>query len=181
MKTLIIHPDDRTTDFLKVIYQNIENKKVLTGGIPLDKVNELIKEYDRVIMCGHGSGDGLFSIGAFSERFSFVIDHSTATLLSEKDNSIFIWCNADQYVKQHNIKGFYTGMFISEVPEATYCGLPGMTDDIINESNNEFCTKLSQCINESKETMYQTILKEYEQIAQHNPVAKYNFDRLYLA
>jgi hypothetical protein len=71
-------------------------------------------------------------------------------------------------------------MFISEVGEAYYCGLPGTTQDIVDESNFGFCNLLSECINEPQDVMYDTIRKTYGEIAEHNPVAHYNFNRLYL-
>ena len=86
---------------------------------------------------------------------NFVISDDSAKLLSEKKENVFIWCNADEFVKKHSknffvnyfnnflffsfffffeisvptyftfldLKGFYSGMFISEVEEAEYCGL----------------------------------------------------------
>lgn len=65
MKTLIIHPQDETTDFLRPIYQKSFNKTVVTGGIPKRELDQLIKRYQRIIMMGHGSPSGLFSVGRF--------------------------------------------------------------------------------------------------------------------
>jgi hypothetical protein len=43
---------------------------------------------------------------------------------SENDNKlVFIWCNADQFMKRHQLRGFYSGMFISEVQEALMYGI----------------------------------------------------------
>jgi hypothetical protein len=116
-KTLIIHPDDRSTDFLAPIYANISNATVVTGGVTKDEVNQLIAEHDQVMMMGHGSPSGLFSCAKFgsNDYSGFIIDRTTVELLRQKDNSIFIWCNADRFVNQYQLKGFYTGMFISEV------------------------------------------------------------------
>jgi hypothetical protein len=102
-------------------------------------------------------------------------------VLSKKDNSIFIWCNADQFVNFHKLKGFFSGMFISEVGEAYYCGLPGTKQDEVNESNFGFCNLLSECINEPQEVMYHTIKTNYGKIAEENSVALYNHNRLYLS
>ena len=33
MQTLIIHPEDKSTDFLCPIYESIKNKEVIRGGI----------------------------------------------------------------------------------------------------------------------------------------------------
>jgi len=38
--TLIIHPQDKSTDFLQPIYANIPNKKVITGGLTYAQLEE---------------------------------------------------------------------------------------------------------------------------------------------
>lgn len=181
MKTLIIHPKDKSTQFLDIVYENIPNKTIITGGITKEEVRTLIEEHDRVMMCGHGAPMGLFAVGQFKQSGGFIIDHTMVDLLSKKDNSIFIWCNADQFVERFKLKGFYSGMFISEVGEAYYCGLPGTSQEVVNESNFGFCELLSECINEPQDVMFDTIKETYGKIAEENPVALYNHNRLYLS
>ena len=181
MKTLIIHPKDKSTQFLDIVYEPIPNKTIITGGITKEEVRKLIEEHDRVMMCGHGAPMGLFSVGQFKNSGGFIIDHTMVDILSKKDNSIFIWCNADKFVDHFKLKGFYSGMFISEVGEAYYCGLPGTKQDEVDESNFGFCELLSECINEPHDVMYETIIKNYGKIAEENPVALYNHNRLYLS
>jgi hypothetical protein len=100
-------------------------------------------------------------------------------LLSQKKDNVYIWCNADQFVKRHELGGFYSGMFISEVGEASYCGLPGTSQDIVDESNFSFCHILSEYINENKNVIYDNVRMKYGLIAENNPVALYNHKRLY--
>jgi hypothetical protein len=182
MKTLIIHPKDRTTDFLKPIYENIPNATVLTEGLKSDVI-KLIKEHDRIIMMGHGSPWGLFGVGRFREDShypSHIIDNETVHALLPKKQNVFIWCNADQFVKRHELKGFYSGMFISEVSEATYCGLPGTPQSAVDESNNQFATIVGKVIDKPLYEAYRDIRQQYKVLAEGNPVAQYNYERLYL-
>lgn len=179
MKTLIIHPKDRTTFFLDIVYENVPNKTVVTGGVTRVELVNLIQSHDRVMMLGHGTPEGLLNMGQFPDSNAYVIDRWMAPLLSEKEENVFIWCNADQYVNKHQLKGFYSGMFISEVGEAFYCGLPGTTQDIIDESNYGFCEILGDMINEPKDVIYESVKEKYGQIADGNPVALYNHKRLY--
>jgi len=179
MKTLIVHPKDSTTSFLDIVYQPIENKTLITGGITKQELHELIKSHDRVMMMGHGSIFGLFSIGQFRKCGGYIIDHTVVSLLKEKDNNVFIWCNADRFVNEYELKGFYSGMFISEVGEASYCGLPGTPQDVVDESNYGFCNIISKYINENTDTIYENVKKEYGLIAEENSVAYYNNSRLY--
>lgn len=177
-KTLVIHPLDRSTDFLKPIYANVPNATILTSGTK-EQVNEEIMKHDRIMMMGHGAPYGLFSVGRFTGNNGYVIDGHTAELLRDKEN-IFIWCNADRYVIQNELEGFYSGMFISEVGEAIYCGLPGTSQEIVDESNNTFANLLGQVINKPLNEVYEYTKHYYDILAEANPVALYNTNRLYL-
>lgn len=179
MKTLVIHPKDTTTTFLTPIYSNIENVTVLTGGYSKLEVNELIKKHDRIMMMGHGSPLGLFSIGQFANTHSYIIDMDTVPLLQNKE-CIFIWCNADKFVERFDLKGFYSGMFISEVHEASFCGLPNTPQDIVTESNDFFAKELGSVSDQSLDEMYQHIKYTYGLLTESNSVAEYNHNRLYL-
>lgn len=185
MKTLIVHPKDSSTFFLDIVYKNIPDKTVITGGISKTELMELIESHDRVMMMGHGSPGGLFSVGQFKgdgSRYSgYIIDETIVPLLAEKDNSVFIWCNADKFVNHFGLRGFYSGMFISEVGEASYCGLPGTPQDVVDESNYGFCNIIAKYINEDTETIHTNVTNEYGLIAEENPVALYNNIRLYKA
>jgi hypothetical protein len=180
MKTLVIHPSDYSTDFLKPIYEGIEDKTVITQGKTRDEIIELIESHDRVMMMGHGSPSGLFGIG-FNRLF--VIDNGLVEYLNKKDNNVFIWCNADRFVNRFGLKGFYTGMFISEVGEAYYCGLPNIPQNVVDESNNQFANWVGELFTSKKplNEVYSNIVDSYGKLANKNIVAKYNHERLYLA
>ncbi len=180
MKTLIIHPSDNSTAFLKPIYEGIEDKTVITHGKRRDEIIELIENHDRVMMMGHGSPSGLFGIGF--ERM-FVIDSGLVEHLNKKENNVFIWCNADRFVERYKLKGFYSGMFISEVGEAYYCGLPKTPQSVVDESNDEFARMLGECFTDKKQLneSYNIVKNSYGELAKNNIVAKYNYERLYLA
>jgi hypothetical protein len=179
MRTLVIHPHDETTHFLKSIYENIPNKTVITGGLFVDEVNKLICSHDQVIMLGHGSPRGLFGVGSFNQYY--VVGGDQADLLQDK-KCIFIWCHADQFVKEHNLKGFHSGMFVSEVVEALIYKLKG-DKRLIAESNNTFAFMLGSIISINKPLpeIYEQIKKEYGWLAERNEIAKYNHERLALA
>jgi hypothetical protein len=182
MKTLIVHPEDSSTSFLDIVYAPIENKTVITGGVSKTELMKLIQEHDRVMMMGHGSPGGLFNTGGFHGTGAYVIDQSMVPYLKQKQNNVYIWCDADRFVETFGLTGFYSGMFISEVWEATGRGqLPGTTQEIINESNYGFVNIISKYIKEETNLIHENVTKEYGLIAENNPVALYNNNRLYKA
>jgi hypothetical protein len=181
MKTLIVHPEDYSTKFLDIVYAPIENKTLVTGGVSKTELMTLIQEHDRVMMMGHGSPGGLFSVGKFKNTGAYIIDQSMVPYLKSKKDNVFIWCNADRFVETFDLKGFYSGMFISETGEATYCGLPGTKQEIVDESNFGFCNIIAKYIKEETNAIHENVKKEYGLIAENNPVALYNHNRLYKA
>jgi len=194
MKTLIVHPEDYSTKFLDIVYAPIENKTLVTGGVSKTELMTLIQEHDRVMMMGHGSPGGLFSVGKFKNAGAYIIDQSMVPYLKSKKDNVFIWCNADMFVETFDLKGFYSGMFISEVGEANFCArkdfvinsddyikLMTTTQEEVDKSNYGFCNIIAKYIKEETNTIHENVKKEYGLIAENNPVALYNHFRLYKA
>ena len=178
MTTLIIHPEDSSTTFLKSIYSGIKDKKVITGGITKDQLIIEIKAHDRIMMMGHGSPSGLLSIGKFKSHYGlYIIDEDMVPQLSAKKDSVFIWCYADLFVKRHQLNGFYSAMFVSEVVEAKYLNLPA-DEKMIDESNKMFSNIVCENIHENSEMLLDKVKKEYAKIIHYNPIAKYNYEGL---
>lgn len=179
MKTLVIHPQDRSTTFLSPIYEKVEDKTVITGGNVNKRIlRRLIEEHDRVMMMGHGSTNGLFAVN-FPLAGTYIIDYSLVDLLKTKQNNVFVWCNANVFVEHYELPGFYSGMFISEVGEANWFRIE-TNQHTVDESNNTFAKALGECINKPKQVMYEEIKSQYGLLVESNPVAAYNQPRLYL-
>ena len=180
MKTLVIHPDDRSTDFLRPIYQNIPGATIVTKNITTETLMGVIRANDQIIMLGHGSPSGLFNVSGVGLGL-FAIGSQHADLLRDK-KCIYIWCNADQFVRTHNLPGLYTGMFISEVSEAKYCQV--LTEQKqVDTSNDLFAELLGKQLIETPndyEAIYSAIKTEYGKLAEVNAVAKYNAERWYV-
>ena len=180
MKTLIIHPEDYSTEFLSQIYAPIVNKTVITEEVSKSEIPKLIESHDRVLILGHGSPDGLLSVDMFPDAGSYIIDDSMVIPLKNKTNSVLIWCHADKFVQRHGLLGLYSGMFISQDTEASYYGVDYMDWGLIDQSNDRFVVIVSKYLNESMEILYQKLLYEYELLARTNPIARFNLERLYL-
>ena len=181
MITLVIHPDDRSTDFLKPIYQDIENKTVITGGVSRSDIRKLIASHDRVIMLGHGSPSGLFAVRQFPSNW-MVIDYTMVDLLKQKTDNVYIWCNADKFVERYDLKGIYSGMFISEVGEGEYCLAKTYPQVLVDTSNNTFAQALGEALvmEDTPGLVFENMMIEYSTLADENDIASYNFERLYI-
>lgn len=137
MKTLVIHPKDSTTNFLKEIYSD-RDWTIINDNCSTKQLKEQIKSHDRIVMLGHGTEKGLIGFDRY------IIDSSLVYLLREK-YCVSIWCNSDQFVEKYDLKGFYTGMIISEYEEALAYSI--LSDSRwINESNIDFALAIKDSI-----------------------------------
>lgn len=170
MKTLVIHPKDPSTDFLSVIYAN-KDWTVITETTSRRGLKEAIKTHDRIIMMGHGTEDGLIG---FNQK-GFIINSSMVYALREKE-CICIWCNADQFVRRYGLKGFHTGMIISEYEEALYCCVSCVLEEI-EASNKMFADCVSKVIDLSASEAVTQMKKIYQ--IDNNNVVLFNLDNIY--
>ena len=178
LNTLIIHPKDSSTVFLSPIYKDIPNKILINGGVSKETIIKSLPNYHRIMMMGHGSPRGLFGTPF---NCPYIVDHQWVDELKKRDNNFFLWCNADMFVKGYSLRGFFSGMFISEVGEAQYClGLRNVPQKLVDESNFEFVRITGQYVNSSNKELYLNVKKEYNEVAKKNPIAKYNWERLYI-
>jgi hypothetical protein len=165
MKTLVIHPKDSSTDFLSTIYSD-KDWTVINTNTSKKFLKEQIKLHDRIIMLGHGTPCGLLGFNRF------VIDSTLVYLLREKD-CVCIWCNADLFVEKYKLKGFYTGMIISEFEEAMYFTVR-TDDDDIDFSNSLFANAIKESIDNVD--MLSNVKRIYDGVS---PVITYNKKNLY--
>jgi hypothetical protein len=178
--TFILHPDDRSTDFLTPLHHQLDDKHVITGGIGGKQIREHLDAHDQLILMGHGTANGLLSVGKFPDRFLFVVNEEEKEILQQKKTNILIWCYASSFARAHQIKSFCTGMFISEKPEATYLGLHDVSIEDIEISNRCFVEVVASLIKDNNiKQIYEGVMEsEYRLLSKDNPVAKYNFDRI---
>lgn len=169
MKTLVIHPDDRSTDFLREIYRGKDWTIFTDWKHTVRSMIELVKPYDRVIMMGHGCPQGLLGY------LNTFMNQEFVDLLKVK-KCVFIWCNADKYVLREKLTGFYTGMFISEVGEANYYGIQ-VSQNTIDRSNRDFAFEMRLCLDhDDPKDICEEIKSVY--VGMHD-VYRFNNDRLY--
>ena len=166
MKTLIIHPKDPTTDFLSTIYSG-QNWTIINTNVFNSYLKDQIKFHDRIILLGHGTSLGLIG-------FNHIIINSTFVYLLREKECVCIWCNADQFAKKYKLRGFFTGMIISEELEALYYGIEPKIDEI-TESNLLFANSIKTAINSSN--MLNEVKLRY--CSDTNTIIKFNKNNIY--
>lgn len=167
-KTLVIHPTDPTTKVLEQIYLG-KDWTVITTNVSKSTLYEAIMSHDRIIMLGHGAPSGLYGHGRL------VIDSTYVYLLREKD-LVCIWCNADKFVEKYELKGFYTGMIISEMEEAIMYSIPP-TIEAVTESNDLFSGSVAKAIDLEPKEMCESVKKQY--VLDSNDIINFNKQNIY--
>lgn len=166
--TLIIHPDDPSTEFLNEIYKGKGFDVVRNPFVENSDINNLIESHERILLLGHGCESGLHAYDRL------IINAYHAPLLREKE-TIFIWCNSDIYVKRYGLKpSLFTGMFISQKDESEIFDIP--TNELsIELSNDIFAHAVGKHIN--SENVLGKVKQEYHDT--DDPIITFNRDRLY--
>lgn len=165
-RTLVIHLKDKTTDFLKLIYKD-KDYDIINNFKSQTQLRKAIENHDKIIMMGHGVPRGLIN----PKGFGLAIDDTFADLLREKE-TISIWCWSDQYFRRNNIKGFHTGMIISECGEQKYAlGKVYLNKEKQLANMEQFATIVGECIEKTPKEMQDYILKHYngeDAVTQYN-------------
>lgn len=170
-KVLVIHPDDRSTDMLKAVYEGKGYDVISDPRITDEEVVEQIKSHDNIIMLGHGTPYGLISWNRTTGEVRYVINDSHAELLKTKE-TYSMWCHSDAFFERHDMKGFHSGMIISEEMEALMYGIVGYSDEDIAESMMPLMYAMHDTIEmEDLQEMKRIILERYNA---NDPVTWFN-------
>lgn len=172
MDLLIIHPKDKTTDFLKDVYEfkTIAGSKitVITDRLSKRRIFELCKQHSRVMIMGHGTEKGLLN----PNGKGMIIDSNNVFYLRNME-VIGIWCHADKFFQKYGLKGFATSMFISDYTEAMYEGVLTNYEEI-QQSNKKFAKALREIIDIPTELMEHFMKIYYPTTDKDEPLYEFN-------
>ena len=113
---------------LGLIYEGLDNVTLFDSWEQRDEIRAAIAAAPReepVLLLGHGCPYGLYDL-----RYGLVLTDADAELLKDRPNLVGIWCYASDYASRHGLKGFFSGMFISEEPEAWVNGVDAKAGEI---------------------------------------------------
>lgn len=105
------------------------------------KVQEaLASETDTLLLCGHGTPDGLLS-----PSLSVLVGaHNVRSIKARR--VIGVWCDAAQFAEKVGLKGFFSSMFISNPIEACLCGCFESSAEVITQQEMLFCKRVNRLI-----------------------------------
>ena len=159
MKTLVIHPYDETTNDLCLVYKDHPEWSIIRYFPGQKVLHKLIQAHDRIIILSHGDETGMGDL----KTQTYWLDCNSVQWLKGKE-VVGIWCYASDFFEKYKLKGFATGMFISEIDEA-YLNCVTCTEKDIRKSNRLFSFLLKDYYNK-----YDSIIEYYNSDVASNSV-----------
>ena len=185
-KLYVIHPKDRSTEVLSILYRECEVVNIITDPDAFSNevshfLNHISKD-SHLMLLGHGSPDGLYSrFDDSGEPVSFdkvLVNHSHAYHLRKHNHQIIgIFCYAREFAEKERLHGLFSGMFISEYKEALELGIETSEEEIRFE-NEKFFKRLRQLLDDDVPLFeIPDRMRELDDVK--SPLTNYNYYSIY--
>lgn len=135
---IVIHPKDRTTQMLEILYEATPHEKV-NDTLSKNQLRSLlyaVSTSEPIMLLGHGCEEGLLTRNDDTkDDFKKLIDHSLSHILKKHNGRIFaIFCHAKDFAEKEHLHGLFSGMIISEMEEAESYGIPTTIEELDKEN-----------------------------------------------
>lgn len=179
-----IHPKDRTTKELSVLYDG--SPYVITDPdafkSEVDHFLNHVPSDAYIMLLGHGSPDGLYSrLDDSGEPVIFdkilVGKPQVYYLKKHQHQLIGIFCYAKEFAEQFKLHGLFSGMFISEYKEALELGVE-TTEEEIKMEMQKFTERLKMLLDDET-PLYDIPDKLREMDDVKSPLTLFNYYSIY--
>lgn len=126
---LVIHPKDRTTRLLSLLYKDDETACVINTHRSSKEMGRLLSSTssdERIMLLGHGDEKGLlYRKDDTKDAFdSVIVGHPHSYHLRQhRGNIIGIWRNAYKFARREGLHGLFTNLIITDKWEAQEHGI----------------------------------------------------------
>lgn len=179
---LVIHPIDRTTEVLKMLYAGLD-ARVVSNDCSNKEMDHLLKHtstQERVMLLGHGSDKGLFfrRDDTKNEFDKVIVAHRNNYMLRRHDGNIIgIWCHANLFAQAEGLHGLFSGMMISEESEAEEYGIAATHEEIL-ASNKVMFGKLRRLLDEHV-PLHEIPARMRALDNEHTPLSEFNYSNFH--
>jgi hypothetical protein len=156
------------------IYRNLNEDTIILHNPSRAEVDAILTERPtETLLCfGHGSPRGLFS----HDFSGMLIDAESVPLLVNRE-MIGIWCYASNFGVAHNLRGFFTYMFISNQQECAFNRCGWYDNSVIFAENKLFAERINTLIRENT-PLEQWVEILYESRNADLPFVEFNYGNL---
>ena len=159
---------------LALLYKDLENVTLFDSWEQRDEILKAIAAAPKdepILLLGHGSPAGLLDM-----RCGLIITTSDAELLKDRPNLVGIWCYASSYACIHGLKGFFSGMFISEEAEAWANDVDADAEEV-DEKVWDFSERFGNMLREGK-PLSEIAAELMDPRHKVSDLTRFNYDRL---
>ena len=170
---IVVHPNDPSTKMLSLIYEDIKDVTFFDSRKQREEILMAIAAAPReepILLLGHGCPNGLLDM-----RYGLVIKDEDAGILKDRPNLVGIWCYASSYAYHHGLKGFFSGMFISEEPEAWVNEVNAEAEEI-DEKAWDFAGRFGDMLREGK-PLQEIAAELMDSRHQDSALTRFNYER----
>lgn len=178
---IVIHPNDKTTRFLKTVYAFESYVDLYTEKDSNSEIRRALNHRaypgEYIMMLGHGCEYGLFAPESENKPFGRLIINGSHVEFLRKNICIGIWCNANLFAEKYSLHGVFSGMIISEMEEACMYGIKTTPEELESE-NDRLAGLLKDAVQNCK-----TLKDIPEYIKSHapmeTPLQRFNYNNIY--
>lgn len=175
---IVIHPKDKTTSFLRQIYSWEKEATIIDETWSNRNIRERIgtaPKEEMVVMLGHGCDKGLFAPYGENQFARTIVDSRLVYLLREHP-CMGIWCYANEFAENYELKGLFSGMVVSDANEANDLCLDFDGEDI-GQLNKQYALDLEYCFRHYPLGSIPKIMLEVQDY--NSPIKDFNYKSLY--
>ena len=179
---LVIHPTDRTTEMLSILYKGLGARLIETDCSSKEMGYQLrhTSPSERIMLLGHGSNNGLYyRKNDKEEDFNgIIVGHPQAYYLRKHCGGIIgIWCHAVEFAKKEGLHGLFSGMIISEMSEAEENGVV-TNKESMEQTNRIMFTQLRRLLDNG--TPLHEIPERLKALdTTQSDLSRFNYERFY--
>lgn len=144
---LVIHPKDRTTRLLSLLYRGDDSVRVINTHRSSKEMGRLLgrtSQQERIMLLGRGDEKGLlYRKDDTKDVFdSIIVGHPHSYHLRQhRGNIIGIWRNADKFARKEGLHGLFTNQIVTDKWEAQEHGIIALQMQI-----DEVCYAMYSCL-----------------------------------
>ncbi len=174
---VVIHAGDPTTSFLSQLYEQREDITAhINETATKSAVQRAIRQDKVIMMLGHGTKYGLFSVPDKRGYYERLLIGSDMVQFLRDKTCIGIWCHADRFADTYKLHGLFSGMIISELHEAIECEVETTKEEIDFEMV-KFASRLRGCIDQYELQEVPMRMKELDDV--QSALTTFNYNNLF--
>lgn len=180
---LVIHPKDKTTTVLSLLYEGMEVRLLdqTSNSAEIKRTLNHTPKQERIMLLGHGMDKGLLTRDNEEQEVfhRLMVYHPHAYYLRKHEgNIVAVWCNADLFARKEGLHGLFTGMIISELSEALIYEVETTQEELLDRETPKLVKRLRLLLDEDI-PLHEIPDRILAMDDVHSPLTEFNYRHFY--